>query len=78
MTIRLTWTEATVACEVKDDGQGFDVAGVEASRDTRHSFGLFNIQERIADLDGRVDITSSPGAGASVSLVLPFRGAEAL
>lgn len=78
VTIRLTWTEANVSCEVKDDGQGFDVAGVEASRDARHSFGLFNIQERIADLDGRVDITSSPGAGASVSLVLPFRGAEAL
>lgn len=77
VAIRLHWTDTAVECQVKDDGKGFDVAGVEALRDARRSFGLFNIQERVADLDGRFDIVSSPGAGAAVSLMLPFQGAEA-
>jgi PAS domain S-box-containing protein len=76
VSIRLRWTETTVEVQVKDDGKGFDVAGVEMFRDAHRSFGLFNIQERVADLDGRVGITSSPGAGSAVSLMLPFKGAE--
>jgi PAS domain S-box-containing protein len=76
VSIRLRWTDTAVESQVKDDGKGFDVAGVEVLRDARKSFGLFNIQERVADLDGRVDITSAPGEGSAVSLMLPFRGAE--
>jgi len=77
VTIRLRWTDTAIESQVKDDGKGFDVAGEEALRDARRSFGLFNIQERIADLDGRLDIDSAPGRGAAVSLMLPFQGAEA-
>jgi PAS domain S-box-containing protein len=77
VTIRLRWTERALESQVQDDGKGFDVAGVEALRDARKSFGLFNIQERVAELGGRVDIMSSPGAGSAVSLMLPFQGAEA-
>jgi PAS domain S-box-containing protein len=74
--IRLRWTDTAIECQVQDDGKGFDVAGVEALKEARRSFGLFNIQERVAELDGRVEITSSPGAGATVSLMLPFQSAE--
>jgi signal transduction histidine kinase len=74
--IRLRWTDTAIECEVQDDGKGFDVAGVEALKEARRSFGLFNIQERVAELDGRVDIISSPGSGSTISLVLPFQSVE--
>jgi PAS domain S-box-containing protein len=77
VSIRLRWMDTAVESQVKDDGKGFDVAGIEVLRDARKSFGLFNIQERVADLDGRVDILSSPGAGSAVTVMLPFRGAMA-
>ncbi len=77
VSVRLCWTDTAIESQVKDDGKGFDVAAVEARRDAHRSFGLFNIQERVADLDGRVDITSSADAGSAVSLMLPFRGVEA-
>jgi signal transduction histidine kinase len=77
VSVRLRWTDTAIESQVQDDGKGFDVAGVEVLRDAHRSFGLFNIQERVADLDGRVDVASSPGAGSTVSLMLPFQGVEA-
>lgn len=73
----LRWGERTVGIQVVDDGKGFDLAETEPLRDARKSFGLFNLQERVADLDGQVEIVSAPGAGTTVSLVLPFKGADA-
>lgn len=75
--VTLRWTELAVGIQVVDDGKGFDLAETESLRDARKSFGLFNIQERVADLDGEVEITSAPAAGTAVSLVLPFKGADA-
>lgn len=54
--------------EVVDDGGGFDVSAVlRASR----RLGLASMRERAASVGGRVDITSAPGAGTTVRLVLP-------
>jgi signal transduction histidine kinase len=54
----------TVRLRVEDDGSGFV--------DTRHSgFGLLGIRERVEQLGGRVDVTSPPGSGVVMSVVLP-------
>jgi signal transduction histidine kinase len=54
----------TVRLRVEDDGSGFV--------DTRHSgFGLLGIRERVEQLGGRVDVTSPPGRGVVMSVVLP-------
>lgn len=74
--VRLLWTDATVGIRVEDDGKGFDIANTESLREARRSFGLFNIQERVADLDGEVEISSTPGGGSAIALTLPFKGAD--
>lgn len=57
---------------VTDDGKGFDVAHVfEAPR----TFGLFNIRERLALLDGELKTTSTPGHGTTVVLFVPLKNA---
>jgi two-component system sensor histidine kinase UhpB len=63
--IELTADDQTLTLCVQDDGQGFD-----ATRTTR-GLGLLGIAERASALGGRLLATSSPGAGARLSLTLP-------
>jgi signal transduction histidine kinase len=52
---------------VKDDGIGFDVAGLSPAG----GFGLRGIRERVEILAGQVEIVSSPGTGTSVHVLIP-------
>jgi signal transduction histidine kinase len=54
----------TVRLRVEDDGAGF----VDPRR---NGFGLLGIRERIEGLGGCVDVTSPPGSGVVMSVVLP-------
>ncbi len=53
---------------VSDEGGGFDVA--DALHATR-SYGLFSIQEQLASLDGRLDISSAPQRGTVCTVSIP-------
>lgn len=55
--------------EVVDDGRGFDVEEAEARRP---GMGLFSMQERVALVNGHLDVTSAPGAGTRVVASVPF------
>ena len=52
---------------VKDDGVGFDVAGLAPTG----GFGLRGIRERVEILGGQVTILSSPETGTWVQVVIP-------
>lgn len=52
---------------VSDDGCGFD----ESAQHKPRSFGLRGIQERIRQLGGEADISSSPGRGTTITVRLP-------
>ncbi len=61
-----------ISAVVKDDGDGFDVAGVEARLGHEPHFGLISMRER-ADLEhGQVEVLSSVGRGTEVRLTLPI------
>jgi signal transduction histidine kinase len=53
---------------VADDGRGFDAAA-RAVRGRR--LGLTSMEERAAELGGRLSISSEPGAGTRVELEVP-------
>jgi PAS domain S-box-containing protein len=59
---------------VADQGTGFDVAA-QGQGTARGTFGLFNIRERFALLDGHLEIDSSPGKGTRVFLSIPIPAA---
>ena len=71
--IELLETEATVELTVRDDGHGFDPAT------STTGFGLLSMRERVALLDGAIEIESSPGNGTKVTASFPVqrRPAEA-
>jgi two-component system, NarL family, sensor histidine kinase UhpB len=62
-----------VRVQVRDDGHGFDVAVVLKTPWQDRGLGLAGMMERASLLDGSVKITSRPGAGTTVDIVIPIR-----
>jgi PAS domain S-box-containing protein len=83
VAVRLRWLDDCVEVLVKDNGKGFrrparsdfsDLrVGISESAD---GFGLFNIQERVSDLGGRVSLHTEPQRGTAVKIHLPFERAD--
>jgi signal transduction histidine kinase len=67
-TVRIAVADDTVSIEVSDDGRGFDPAAVGPDH-----FGLRSMRGRVADLGGRLEITSTPGRGTAVRVEVPAR-----
>ncbi len=61
-----------LSVQVRDDGQGFDVALARLKK----SFGLLGMRERANVLGGRLEIQSAIGQGTTVSVVIPFDFAD--
>ncbi|QNE35484.1 sensor histidine kinase [Leifsonia shinshuensis] len=58
---------------VADDGVGFDPGAVAAGPGGADSFGLRAIAERVAQLDGTLDVDSAPGRGTRLTVTVPAR-----
>ncbi|HOE41381.1 MAG TPA: ATP-binding protein [Rhodoferax sp.] len=52
--------------ELRDNGQGFDMAAVAQ----RGTLGLLGMRERVLALGGRVEINSAPGQGTVITVVI--------
>jgi signal transduction histidine kinase len=65
-TVRITATDDSVSIEVNDDGRGFDPAAVGPDH-----FGLRSMRGRVADLGGRLEVTSAPGHGTVLRVEVP-------
>jgi signal transduction histidine kinase len=52
---------------ITDDGDGFDLAAPRSSQ----SFGLTSMRERAESLGGEFNISSAPGSGTTIEVVLP-------
>ncbi len=72
--IQVGLADGDVVLQVEDDGSGFDPAEVE--REGR-GMGLFTMRERIALLNGDVEITSRRAGGTSVLARVPASSARA-
>jgi signal transduction histidine kinase len=68
--VRLEDGRGRLLLSVADDGRGFDAAA-GAVRGRR--LGLTSMEERAAELGGRLEIESRPGAGTRVRLEVPGR-----
>ncbi|WP_027995589.1 CHASE3 domain-containing protein [Simplicispira psychrophila] len=56
-----------VAVQIRDDGKGFDVAGI-----ARSSHGLVGMRQRVEAAGGRLTVASQRGQGTLVSAILPL------
>lgn len=71
-TVRMSIQENGEACiSVEDRGKGLDVNAMQRTQKPGH-LGLFAVQERMRAMGGRVKLTSAPGQGTIVRLLLPI------
>jgi len=68
--VTLTYTTQGVRLEVVDDGVGFEPAAMHITR--RPSWGVLGMQERAALLGGTFEITSFPGSGTKIEVIIPY------
>jgi two-component system, NarL family, sensor kinase len=68
--LRLAAADDGVHLVITDDGCGFDL-DEEAGAEERHSYGLVGIRERAELIGATLTLTSRPGTGTKVEVVLP-------
>jgi signal transduction histidine kinase len=66
VSIVLTRRGGTISAVIEDDGRGF-----EESRPSGNGLGLLGMRERVALVDGRLSVESSPGSGTTLSVEVP-------
>lgn len=67
LQIRVSLNANKLQITIQDDGQGFEFASV----DQKSHLGLQMMRERAELVKGSLTVTSSPGQGTSVTLILP-------
>lgn len=63
--ISLVENEAEVEVTIRDEGQGFHIGSVDSG------VGLFSMEERARSIGGRLNVTTEPGKGTLVKLIVP-------
>lgn len=71
ITVSLQWGAREVRLSVVDDGRGFPTDGGGGGGASASGFGLFGIRQRVEGVGGRLDVASTRGAGATVTLHVP-------
>ena len=74
VVLRLDFVPRSVALEIRDNGTGLAPGGVRT--DYSRQFGLLGMSERAKRLEGRFEISSAPGEGTTVRVVIPLAAAE--
>jgi signal transduction histidine kinase len=69
--INITYGDLSFKVEIKDDGKGFDVAGINSDPEKQDSTGLRNLRHRATVIDASFSITSHAGIGTTIIIELP-------
>lgn len=74
VTVKVEFLPSRVRAVVEDDGMGFDVEAALGAGGEH--FGLVGMRERVALLDGTLDISSQPGRGSRIAFAIPVKDRE--
>jgi signal transduction histidine kinase len=69
--VTLSYMEDVVTLDVRDDGSGFDPAGLPAGAADGSGFGLTVMRQRVSRVAGHLEVESAPGEGTAVSATVP-------
>lgn len=65
--------DGLVRIQVEDSGVGFDPTAQREHDLAEAGFGLFSIRERLGWVGGQLEVSSAPGQGTTVTIVVPER-----
>ena len=75
IAISLEYTARSLALSVADDGAGISPGALDAAAASGH-LGIAGMRDRAQHAGGKLEITSEPARGTSVSITLPIRDPE--
>jgi PAS domain S-box-containing protein len=75
--VSLEQVNGTIVMEILDDGMGFDIAS-EPVVSRSAGMGILNMHDRAAELNGNLEVYSSPGQGTRVRLVFDLSSEQAV
>jgi signal transduction histidine kinase len=75
ITVSVHFASTQLMLIVRDDGRGCDDAMVERAVEGGH-WGIRSMRERAARAGGTLEIAGQVGAGTTITLVVPLRGAQ--
>jgi PAS domain S-box-containing protein len=68
VTASLTIAHDIIKVTIADDGKGFDTIAVQSKK----SFGILGMRERVLSLNGKFALVSSPKKGTKITISIPF------
>lgn len=71
VSISVETSQDLLSMTVSDDGVGFDTDDLDKMVADGH-YGLAGMGERMSMLGGRIDVTSSPGSGTTLTFTMPL------
>jgi two-component system sensor histidine kinase DegS len=75
--MQLEFLEDSLKLYVYDDGVGFDTSRLnEKNEDITSGFGLVSMRERVELLGGDMRLSSEPGKGTRLNIIIPFTEEE--
>lgn len=66
VTIQFSEDKQELTIMIEDNGKGFDV------KETNFGFGLTHIEKRLINVQGNIEIDSSPGNGTTIIITIPL------
>jgi PAS domain S-box-containing protein len=63
---------------VSDQGAGFDLHAIGEASDQDDKFGLFTVRERLTLLGGHLEVSSAPGMGTTITMIVPLKRSESV
>jgi len=66
--VNLGIDKRNIIFEIADDGKGIS----EANKSGSTSFGIMGMRERIASIDGNIEITNQANSGTKIKIIAPF------
>ena len=78
VSVALDMEDGKVRIEISDDGVGFNVDEVLLGIDmgVNAGYGILGLKERVALLEGTINIVSAPGEGTQVTISIPLSSLE--
>lgn len=72
--VSISFSEESVKTTIADNGVGFVLQDVEkhAKENSRHSFGLPIMKERVRLLSGSLFVDTKPGEGTKITVIIPI------
>lgn len=77
LAIALAVADGGLRVEFRDDGRGFDTAGVAGAVGHARRGGLLHMEDRVRSFGGHLSIASAPGAGTTVVATFPLPAEDA-